>query len=531
MSLKQQELNKLRNQITIQKIFNKLVYFEPLPPPPPPSPMEIMVIQNDLLRLKLQLMTDKYNSECFKNKCVDIFNSNIYNTNHHQIIMADNAEVKKLDMPSQFNAIKTNMKSTSSLKKHENERYSVWFNYYKENKQIAVPKNKSSILWVAKHWKTIEKYIKDTYKLPKYKPATTRNHLEGLANVLLAIDKNKFKEIVRPYYNLGLDLQKEIDKKRDDSELTPKEKENFVCYADLIEQRNKLHDAWMEKRRDKKLNIYHLILALNTYIPPLRLNLINMEFHRERKAPPSNIQTNYLWEKTKGKWVIVLNYDKIENKRQAKGYDREEFDLEDDIPGVTEGQRLNNIINDSLKDWKREFVLTGVRTYGEPMGKSSYDQALSTIFNPKKPTQNILRKSYINHFYNKNLPMSKLKLIARRMRHTVGVAMLSYKKVNINCPEPGDIEGISIPPKIDIPQPIKKVKTDYFNPSDYSKEYRKKNKEKLKDQRTLNYKTNHVNILRAKLLWNLNRGVVKTPRTATIEKYDLKYNTKMKVWE
>ena len=79
----------------------------------------------------------------------------------------------------------------------------------------------------------------------------------------------------------------------------------------------------MQKEIDKKLNIYHLILALNTYIPPLRLNLINMEFHRERKAPPSNIQTNYLWEKTTGKWVIVLNYDKIENKRQAKGYDRE----------------------------------------------------------------------------------------------------------------------------------------------------------------------------------------------------------------
>ena len=29
-------------------------------------------------------------------------------------------------------------------------------------------------------------------------------------------------------FNLGLDLQKEIDKQRDDSELTPKEKENFV---------------------------------------------------------------------------------------------------------------------------------------------------------------------------------------------------------------------------------------------------------------------------------------------------------------
>ena len=442
-----------------------------------------------------------------------------------------NTEVKKLDFPSQFNAIKSGMKSTSSLKDHEKERYSVWFNYYKENKKIAVPKNKSSILWVGQHWKTIEKYIKDTYKAPKYKPSTTRNHLEGLANVLLAIDKHKFKEIVRPYYNTGLKLQKEIDKKRDDNELTPKEKINFVCYSDLIEQRDKLHESWNKRPKDKKLNIYHLILAMNSYIPPLRLNLIDMEFHRKRKAPPSNIRTNYLWEKTKGKWVIVLNYDKIENKRQVKGYDREEFDLEDDIPGVTEGKRLNNIINDSLKFWKRDFVLTGVRTYGEPMGKSSYNQALASIFKPKTPTQNILRKSYINHFYNKNLPMSKLKLIARRMRHTVGVAMLSYKKVNINCPEPGDIEGIKVPPKIDIPKPMKKDKTDYFNPTVYSKEYRKKNKDKLKVQRNQKYKKNNTKILRAKILWNLNRGIVKTPRTATIEKYDLKYNTKLRSWE
>jgi len=46
------------------------------------------------------------------------------------------------------------------------------------------------------------------------------------------------------------------------------------------------------------------------------------------------------------------------------------------------------------------------------MGESGYNSALSSMFSPKKPTQNVLRKAFVNHWYEKKLSMAKLKQIA-----------------------------------------------------------------------------------------------------------------------
>jgi len=44
------------------------------------------------------------------------------------------------------------------------------------------------------------------------------------------------------------------------------------------------------------------------------------------------------------------------------------------------------IINDSLKATPRDYVLIGIKSK-EVMGVTSYDKALSDIFDPKKPRQ------------------------------------------------------------------------------------------------------------------------------------------------
>ena len=123
----------------------------------------------------------------------------------------DKTFVKKLDVLAEFNEIKIELKTLGALKKHEAERYSVWYNHFKEQGKY-VDKDKSKISWVGKHWEDIQEYIEGTYSDPKYSQATLRNHLEGLANVLLAIDKHKYKEVVRPYYNQGLSIQQILDK-------------------------------------------------------------------------------------------------------------------------------------------------------------------------------------------------------------------------------------------------------------------------------------------------------------------------------
>src|SRR6185437_14887807 len=119
------------------------------------------------------------------------------------------AYVRKLDDPAQFAEIKTGLKTTAALRKHERERHSVWYNYFKARGELVGPV-KSNMLWVGEHWPTILAYIREAYGPPN-NGSTYRNHLEGLANILLAIDKHKFKETARPLYNQGLTIQQRLD--------------------------------------------------------------------------------------------------------------------------------------------------------------------------------------------------------------------------------------------------------------------------------------------------------------------------------
>lgn len=82
-------------------------------------------------------------------------------------------------------------------------------------------------------------------------------------------------------------------------------------------------------------------------------------------------------------------------------------------------------------------MLQAIKTK-QPMGVTSYDSALREMFKPRAPRQNLLRKAYVNHWYRKELSFGKQKQIAERMRHSVNVALGSYRKVGLS--EIPDIE-------------------------------------------------------------------------------------------
>lgn len=161
--------------------------------------------------------------------------------------------VKKLDNPVEFNAIKTGIKTITTLKKHEQQVYNVWFNYYGLGK--LVPPNKGPIQWIADNHATIEKYIRDTYVEPKYKTSSMRNHLEALANILLAVNKDAYKEVVRPMFNFTLTIQQRIDKTKEDSLLSEKDLANFVTYEEVVSRRDEMEKEWMKDPSNLKLNI------------------------------------------------------------------------------------------------------------------------------------------------------------------------------------------------------------------------------------------------------------------------------------
>ncbi len=78
------------------------------------------------------------------------------------------------------------------------------------------------------------------------------------------------------------------------------------------------------------------------------------------------------------------------------------------------------------------------------MTASSFRNGLSKIFKPRTPSQNIIRKTYVNLIYNgplfSSLPVPALKTIGDLMRHDFVTAVKNYR--NTNAPPEEDLEDI-----------------------------------------------------------------------------------------
>lgn len=457
----------------------------------------------------------------------------------------DPTYVKKLDDQETFDAINTGITQYQNLPTEViKQNYKALYNHAKKEnicgRRLQL-NSVSDITWMAKCFDKMKTFVQTH---PGYTKDTTRRfQYETIAWVLLSIDKRKHKEDSRFFWNEAMRLQDAIDKARDDNLLTDEQLQNYVSYTELLAMQQKWNKAWLADPKNVKLNIYHLLLALNTLVPPVRKNYHEMQFWTDKKKPPPVNKTNYLWEQYPSRWTMVINYDKVENKRVAKGYERQEFKLEDEIKDVTDGKKLNDIINKSLIYLPRDYVLVGVKNKDAPMNSNSYDTALKSIFG-KKVTQNLIRKAWVNHWYGISSLAIK-KQISYKMRHSVQVAEQSYQKINVpvkpksikqsqkkdEADDTEDDDDAKEPPaprpKIAKPQP----KKEYFNPAKYSRDYRKLHPDKIKKQRADYYVKNSEKVLRAKILWLLNIAqTTKHPTKKSIDKYDLKYSPSEKKW-
>lgn len=464
--------------------------------------------------------------------------------------------VEKIDDTDTFDAIKTGIKdiSNKSITNKVRTVYKAWLNRPELQDLIITKGNKLIFEWVADKRVELEQRIRKRVQDDNLSNSSLRGGLEAIAHLLLAYDKVQFREYVRHLWSEGIVIQRAIDKKGKKSKLTEKEIDNYVCYQDLVRMREKLYKEWqmikavqlsgsrggVTREMKLKANMKHLIVALNVLIPPLRKtwtqfsnkhgDKVDMELWK-KKTPPPNNYVNYLWEKTPGSYTLVINYDKIEAKRTDKYQkERQEIELADEIPNVTQGRELNKILKQSFEEFPREYVIIGVRSAGSdqrPMIGSSYDKIIKSLFPQKEMNQNLLRKAYINYYHRQNLDEETLETIADRMRHTVSVARAKYLKVNIpKCAELGKAPALKpVKPREPIvvqePEEEKDKIGGYFDPVAYSKKYRADNAEKIKKQRKEYYDKNKERVLRSKVIWHLNKNKVKKPQKCTIDRYGL----------
>ena len=343
-------------------------------------------------------------------------------------------KVLKLDTLETFDKIKTGIRSQIELGKNESQKYSVWYNCLAASG--ITNKQKSNIGWVGRHWKDVYQFIVNNYD-----GSSLRSHIESLANTLLAIDKDYFKETVRPMFLLGISIQRILNNENDLNLGNEKDIKNYVSFKTLEKKRDQLLTAWSANPMNVALHYSFLILALNTYIPPLRLDTLNMKIirydniNRQNREVPEDLN-NYLWEYLPDTWSYVINHDKIEHTRAENGLEKQTIKFNDEVSGVTNGALLNMIISESLEQHPRSYLLTGLDP-NTPLSLRSYDRYLHDLFPDRAVHQNLIRKAYVNHWHsyginNKHLNDRELKKISSKMRHSLQTARSVYRKSNLS---------------------------------------------------------------------------------------------------
>jgi hypothetical protein len=157
-------------------------------------------------------------------------------------------------------------------------------------------------------------------------------------------------------------------------ELTPARISNWVPFDLLIKRRNELKKEYEKNKSDNYANQRFLILALYTLQPPIRQDYKVMKIIKSEKE---NDRVNNFVIKSNNRYFVILNKDKV-----SKTYGPLRFPL----PEV-----LNNILDDSLKNYPRDYILSLNMNPAKPIQKHNLEQLLTNIFEEYKLSVDIFR--------------------------------------------------------------------------------------------------------------------------------------------
>lgn len=345
--------------------------------------------------------------------------------------------VQKL-LGSNFKNIKTGATTVDDLdKKILKDTYKYLLSQYKNQEN-------DNILWIGKRKAAIKKFMMAKYNNGPWKSTTLKIRLEALANILLAIDKKKYRNYAKQIFLYTRELQIKYRTNKKEQMMTDREKNNFVSFDEVQRQFDIHYKKWQEDPHDKKNHMKMFILAVNSLIPPLRLDYLRMKY-RDTPEKPERDRINYIW-KNNGKYIMLIYHDKIEHKKREYGADTHEIDLSKDYTSKNtntifiNGTMISNIFDKSFSVWERSFVLPSYKNPSQVMSVSTYNSLLKEIFG-KNVTQSILRKSYINHYYDQSmqLNLNEKEIIAKYMRHSMRTANENYNKIDAKENLKGDM--------------------------------------------------------------------------------------------
>lgn len=269
-----------------------------------------------------------------------------------------------------------------------------WLSKYKDLDPTC---NLDNLDWIIEKHESIYQFIKEHYS----KPNTIKTHLSTLGKVLRLNNHPEWSI----YSEESTDINNDIVNINKEQRLTQTEQTNWLTYNDIIKKRDELKTTHMASLKN---HYNYLILCLYTLQPPLRSEWSNM-------GVGGGITDNFILLDDK---VIIINKDKVSSKIG---------------PGVIKiiNPQLIEIIKDSLNTWNRPYILTTLNELNAPLKIGGLRVLLKDIFNKPVGT-NMLRKAFINRFYNMNPSYKQREHLAHQMRNSVYIAEVSYRKLDKN---------------------------------------------------------------------------------------------------
>ena len=265
---------------------------------------------------------------------------------------------------------------SDAIKKHE-----TFVNEFRDDielqKTYNIPMNLytnalSDITWVTKLKDTKENLKRYIYDYKNNSPLTTQSYLTGLGNILKTIDPEKYEPFYQKCFDEGTAIHYKA-KEENDSETSEKDRENWIHfpYLKLIQER--LTVSRNANRKDRKLNIQHLIMSLVTFTPPVRLDYLTAEIYPPMLNPMNDgkplknwfdkishpmgkkglNKCYYIYQDKPGKFNIYMHG---ENKEKTQGktpeeIERSRFTIDLSVPDISSPRM--GLMGRKQKSWSR----------------------------------------------------------------------------------------------------------------------------------------------------------------------------------
>ena len=409
-----------------------------------------------------------------------------------------------------------------TIKKQQTDAMRNWWRQLNGAK-----KQPSSNDWVVRDAKKIAKNVIEKTD-PPYSDNSRKSMYSSLCKIILILNKNDLtnKDYLH-YSKLSTELAKKDEKSRENQTLTDDQKKKWISYDALkslvMGFHNKIGDG-------SESDMYNgLIASLYFFHPPVRVDYSSVLIWKSRRAIPKN-NKNYL-VKVGDKYVVHLRSYKMAWK---KGDALIEFN-----------ESLTQAIDDTLELLPRKYLLSSVNDPNKPLGDSGLQKKITDIFGFGVST---LRKIYGSHWFKKwGGNKKKLTVLAEQMLHdpkTFFDHYLKFVEGDVGYFPEGDGEqpessrmaqergaGTTRTVATQTGSTSRTIETQTdkerllgdrpFSPCLYSKVYKEKNAEKVKEGSKKYYEAHTEEYLRAKIIRNLNRGMTTKPNQKSIDRYNL----------